>query len=153
MSGQTFSRFGVFARMQLVDLGIGRPVLCALVDGLPTFPFRGAPRELATTRQLAAMGLQPGNQEVQAQLMWRRGTRTAYLFRIDLAKPKRPATPAQLEALAKARGAALALRRRCPVCRVDAGYCIPVREGRCGECVASGRVGEYVDVVALWGAA
>ncbi|GAA3601128.1 hypothetical protein GCM10022237_39690 [Nocardioides ginsengisoli] len=153
MRNQTFSRFPAFAQKQRVDLGDGRQFWAWLVNGVPTFPFRGAPSGLATVRQLAAMRLQPGNQEIQAQMLCTRYPRLAYLYRVDLAKPKRPATAAQLEALAKARAAALALRCWCPICQSTADHCISVREGRCGECVASGRTGPYVDVVAMWGAA
>jgi len=153
MSAVMVSRFPAFAQKQLVDLGDGRIYWAWLLNGIPTFPFRGAPAGLATTRQLAAKGLQPGSQELQAQMLCRRYPRLAYLYRVDLAKPKRPASAAQLEAMAKARAAALAARRWCPVCQTEAEYCISTREGRCGECVASGRTGRYVDVAALWGAA
>ncbi|WP_344315621.1 RRQRL motif-containing zinc-binding protein, partial [Fodinicola feengrottensis] len=77
--------------------------------GLPTFPYRCAPEGMATVRQLRARGLRPGGQEIAAQIMWRRGRRVAYLYRIELAKPKRTATPAQLAAIDKA----LTARRTC----------------------------------------
>ena len=62
---------------------------------LPTYPYRWAPKGLYTIRQLRAMGLRPGGQDIAAQILWRhrRHTRVAYLYREDLAKPKRTATP------------------------------------------------------------
>ena len=64
--------------------------------GIPTFWWRGAPPGYATRRQLTAAGLRPGGQPVAAQVLWRGvgGTRTAYLYRLDLARPKRTATGA-----------------------------------------------------------
>src|SRR3712207_9429278 len=72
--------------------------------GLPTFPFHYAPDGLATRRQLRAAGLRPNGQPVYAQILWRHRTqvRTAHLYRLDLAAPKRLATPAQLAAIARA---------------------------------------------------
>ncbi|GAB3823884.1 hypothetical protein GCM10027610_001390 [Dactylosporangium cerinum] len=61
--------------------------------GLPTYPYKFAPEGLATVRQLRADGLRPGGQDIAAQILWRRGKRRAYLYRIDLALPKRTATP------------------------------------------------------------
>ena len=70
--------------------------------GLPTYPYRWAPEGLLTIRQLRAQGLRPGGQTVAAQILWRRGLRVAYLYRADLALPRRQATPAQLSAIPKA---------------------------------------------------
>lgn len=36
--------------------------------GVPTYPWRLAPQGLATRRQLRALGLRPGGQEVAAQV-------------------------------------------------------------------------------------
>jgi hypothetical protein len=98
--------------------------------GIPTYPFKMAPTGLATLRQLHAENLRPGGQDVAAQLMWRRGKRVAYLYRIDLAKPKRVASPAQLAALDKANRA----KRVCPVCGHLQPYQIPRRTGACLDC-------------------
>lgn len=73
--------------------------------GRPTFPWRSAPTGLFTRRQLAAQGLRPNGQDVAAQVMRGRRNREpliAYLYRADLAAPKRTPTERQLEALAKA---------------------------------------------------
>ncbi|WP_310741431.1 RRQRL motif-containing zinc-binding protein [Microbispora sp. H10670] len=104
--------------------------------GMPTYPWRMAPAHLLTCRQLTAAGLRPGGQGVQAQVLWasRRhgalGVRAAYLYDVRFALPKRTATPAQLDALAKANAA----RRTCPDCRRDAGYVLPRHLGTCLDC-------------------
>ncbi|WP_329442589.1 RRQRL motif-containing zinc-binding protein [Streptomyces canus] len=101
--------------------------------GIPTYPWRLAPDGLATRRQLRLRGLRPGGQDIAAQILRPRRRReplTAYLYRIDLALPVRPMTPARWAALAKANAA----RRRCPECRSDAGYVIPPTLGTCVTC-------------------
>jgi hypothetical protein len=60
----------------------------------------------------------------------RRGPLVAHLYRVDLAKPVRPMTPARWAALAKANAA----RRLCPQCRRAAGYVIPASLGMCVPC-------------------
>jgi hypothetical protein len=102
--------------------------------GMPTYPFRWAPEGLATLRQLRAKGLRPGGQAITAQILWRHRTqrRVAYLYREDLAKPKRHATPAQLGAIAKA----LRARRTCPSCGTERPYYIPRSTGECNDCTA-----------------
>lgn len=100
---------------------------------LPVYRWRLAPEGLATRRQLRAMGLRPGGQDVAAELQRprrRRGPLVAYLYRIDCAKPVRAMTPARWTALAKANAA----RRICPACRRDAGYVIPPSLGMCSAC-------------------
>ncbi|MEV7993243.1 RRQRL motif-containing zinc-binding protein [Streptomyces sp. NPDC086077] len=100
---------------------------------LPVYRWRLAPDGYATRRQLRAAGLRPGGQGVAAQLerpRRRRGPLVAYLYRVDLAQPVRPMTPARRAALAKANAA----RRVCPSCRRDAGYVIPVSLGICVPC-------------------
>jgi hypothetical protein len=104
-----------------------------LMGTLPVYRWRLAPDGYATRRQLRAMGLRPGGQDVAAQIerpRRRRGPLVAYLYRIDRAKPVRPMTPARAAALAKA----MAARRTCPNCRRDAGYCIPPTLGMCVPC-------------------
>jgi hypothetical protein len=103
--------------------------------GLPTFWWRGAPDGYATRRQLRARGLCPGGQPIAAQILWRGvgGERAAYLYRLDLARPKRSATPAVLAALAKAMRA----RRTCPTCRDVRPYVIPRSLGECLSCAPS----------------
>ena len=75
-------------------------------------------------------GLRPGGQSPAAQILWRRGLRVAYLYRADLALPKRQATPAQRAAIAKA----LRARRTCPTCGTEKPYYIPRSLGECLDC-------------------
>ncbi|MFF3731341.1 RRQRL motif-containing zinc-binding protein [Streptomyces sp. NPDC002476] len=106
------------------------------MGALPVYRWRLAPEGYATRRQLRALGLRPGGQDVAAQLerpRRRRGPLVAYLYRIDRAKPVRPMTPARAAALAKA----MTARRTCPTCRRDAGYCIPRSLGMCVPCFDS----------------
>jgi hypothetical protein len=102
--------------------------------GIPTYPYHWAPEGLATARQLRAKGLRPGGQDVAAQILWRRGERVAYLYREDLAQPKRTATPAQLAAI----GRALRARRICPTCGTEKPYYIPRSLGECLDCADGG---------------
>ncbi|MFI1761810.1 RRQRL motif-containing zinc-binding protein [Streptomyces sp. NPDC020800] len=100
---------------------------------IPVYPWRLAPEGLATLRQLRAKGLRPGGQGVVAQIerpRRRRPPLVAYLYRVELAKPVQPMTPARWAALAKANRA----RRTCPQCRTDAGYVIPASLGVCVPC-------------------
>ncbi|MUT88899.1 RRQRL motif-containing zinc-binding protein [Streptomyces sp. Z38] len=103
------------------------------MGALPVYRWRLAPDGLATRRQLRALGLRPGGQDVTAQIerpRRRRGPLVAYLYRVDAAKPVRPMTPAKWAALAKANAA----RRLCPECGRDAGYVIPPSLGMCTPC-------------------
>ena len=99
----------------------------------PTYRWLCAPAGLVTRRQLAALGLRPGRQPIAGQIIWRQGKRVAYLHRLDAARPKTPPTPAQLAALA----AAMRVRRTCPSCLRDIGYCLPRRWTACLDCQES----------------
>ncbi|MCZ7430108.1 RRQRL motif-containing zinc-binding protein [Streptomyces sp. WMMC1477] len=103
--------------------------------GMPTYPWGHAPRtQLATRRQLRAMGLRPGGQEVAAQMIRRRKGRpplVAYLYRIDKALPKRVPSLAQEWALDRA----MAARQTCPVCKIRFSWCLPLKTlGSCPAC-------------------
>ncbi len=104
--------------------------------GLPTYPFHYAPTGLATRRQLRTLGLRPNGQDPVAQILWRHRAhrRVAYLYRLDLAKPKRTATAAQLAAVAKA----LTARRTCRHCGITRPYYIPRSTGACLVCEPAG---------------
>jgi hypothetical protein len=104
--------------------------------GFPTFPYRHAPDGLATRRQLRAEGLRPGGYDPVAQILWKHHgkRRTAYLYRRDLAAPKRTATAAQLTAVGKA----LLARRTCDLCGITRSYYIPRRTGACLDCEPGG---------------
>lgn len=100
---------------------------------VPVYRWRLAPDGLATRRQLRALGLRPGGQDVVAQLerpRRRRGPLVAYLYSIEQAKPVRPMTPARWAALERANAA----RRTCPECGRHAGYVIPASLGMCTTC-------------------
>ncbi|MFD9357992.1 RRQRL motif-containing zinc-binding protein [Streptomyces sp. NPDC060031] len=104
-----------------------------VLHGIPTFPWRLAPDGLATRRQLRALGLRPGGQDIAGQVLrprFRRSPLIAFLYRVDRAKPVRPMTPAKTAALAKANTA----RRTCTQCRRDAGYVVPASLGMCVPC-------------------
>lgn len=109
------------------------------IHGLPTFPWRGAPEGMATRRQLGAQGLRPNGQSPAAQVLRPRRRRpaeplVAYLYRVDLAAPKRPMTPAKQAAVMTAARS----RQVCvgPCGRRDLGYIPPECTGRqCWDCV------------------
>jgi len=93
------------------------------------------PTGLATVRQLWGMGLRPGGQDQVGVLMFAhrkpyRHREYAALYRIDLAKARRPVSAAQLAAL----GRAMAARRRCTTCGRDAGYCVQTSTRQCWTC-------------------
>ena len=129
-------------RVGYLDAQLGRGMFIDFYDpdgdryGLPTYPFHWAPDGLLTIRQLRDKGLRPGGQDPVAQILWRRRKRiaVAYLYRIDLALPKRQATLAQLAAI----GRALAARRTCPTCGTEKPYYIPRSIGECNDCAAGG---------------
>ena len=118
--------------MVLYELWHGETCFAEIREGLPTWRWRRAPAGLATRRQLRAAGLRPNGQEPYGQIVCRRGKRFGYLYRLDLAKPRREPSTAQLAAVGKA----LAARRRCRECGHDVGYCVPpvALAGRCWEC-------------------
>ncbi|MDE3725237.1 hypothetical protein PWG71_27980 [Nocardiopsis sp. N85] len=110
--------------------------------GLPTYPWGTAwilADQLATRKQLDAMGLRPGSSYADAQLMWRSrrakgGVRTAALYRIDQARPKEEFTSARARALE----AAMRARRTCPTCQQVFVYVIPTSLGQCPACHEGG---------------
>ncbi|MFI5945548.1 RRQRL motif-containing zinc-binding protein [Streptomyces uncialis] len=103
-------------------------------DGsLPVFRWTQAGRaDLATRRQLRAMGLRPGGAEPVARIECRGGKRWAWLYRIDLAVPKLPMTLAKEAALDRA----MAARQTCPgSCGRRHFHCLPLKTlGSCAEC-------------------
>jgi len=100
--------------------------------GIPTYWWGGAPYGYVTRRQLREIGLCPGGQPIAAQILWCGvgGERAAYVYRLDLARPKRTPSAAQLRALAKA----LLARRTCKSCRTVRPYYIPRSLGECLPC-------------------
>lgn len=114
-----------------IELWNGKFALGWDLNGTPVFKFKWAPGGLATRRQLRAMRMCPGGQEPYALLVWRGGQRWAWLYRLDLARPSRTASPDQLNALDKAMRA----RKTCGLCGQVRDYCIPTSDGRCVECI------------------
>jgi hypothetical protein len=100
--------------------------------GAPVFRYGWAPSGLATVRQLSALGLRPAGQDVAGWLVWGPSNRPrwAYLFRVDLARAKRPMTPAQRAAIERCN----AVQRICRTCGTDVGYRVS-GSGRCGYCI------------------
>jgi hypothetical protein len=118
------------AGTEVVQLWDGRDVLGRKRGDLYVFGFRQAPAGLATRRQLRRMGKRPAGQDIAAVVEWRRGRRWAGLYRIDLAQPVRPFSPARRAAI----DAALTARRTCRSCGHDAGYYLPRSIRRCWPC-------------------
>lgn len=123
-------------RLHWVQLPDGRTELGWIDHGLPTFTYGNAPSGLATRRQLRAAGLCPGGADIVAQLTWKHGRRWAGLYRVDLAKPLRPASLRQKVAVGKA----LRARRTCPTCppgqRVK-DYYLPTSQQQCFDCLTT----------------
>jgi len=133
---QSSSTLPINRRIPTLDGATHRGIYVQFYDpdgrhyGIPTYPYHWAPKNLLTLRQLRACGLRPGGQQPIAQILWRRGKRVAYLYRADLALPRRQATPAQLTALAKA----LTARQTCATCGTVKPYCMPRSTGQCNDC-------------------
>lgn len=124
-------------RLESVSWSAAPIVVCGEIDGLPAIPWGYADRhELATLRQLRAMGLRPGGQDPVAVLVFghrasnRRRVERANLYLVARALPKRHATPAQRAAIAKA----LRARRRCQVCGRVQDYYLSTTSRLCERC-------------------
>ncbi|WP_236573994.1 RRQRL motif-containing zinc-binding protein [Streptomyces sp. GS7] len=103
------------------------------------FDRHNAPKDLLTRRQLRAAGLSPCGHDPVAQLRCHRCsyrpriecTHLAWLYRADLAKPKRVPTLAQEGALDRA----MAARQTCPKCKRRYYFYLPLRtQGCCDPC-------------------
>ncbi|MFC4941868.1 RRQRL motif-containing zinc-binding protein [Pseudonocardia sp. GCM10023141] len=122
------------ARGTSTTLWDGREWPCAgRYARVPVFRYGWAPSGLATVRQLAGQDLRPAGQDVAGWLVWktrpsRRGW--AYLYRVDLARPKRIPSAAQLASIARCN----VVQQWCPTCRTDVGYRIPRSLGECVDC-------------------
>ena len=115
------------------------------VGGLPVLSWGWARRsELATRRQLRAMGLRPGGAWPVAVLMFQhrrvpgRRVEFADLFLIREAKPKRTATAAQRAAIGKA----LLARRTCRECGRVQDYYLSTVSRLCEPCATRTRFWE-----------
>lgn len=132
------------AQRRWLALWDGRSWPGRTLHGLPAFDFGCAPSGLLTRRQLRAAGLAPGGHEPYARLVWHRGRRWAWLYREDLAWPKRVPTAAQLEAVLKA----LAARQVCAVCG-PVPYYVRTTDQLCGDCYLAGAA-PHTNRVATW---
>jgi hypothetical protein len=122
--------------MALVDLELwdGRNTWChGYREGLPWWRWRWAPTGLLTKKQLHAAGRRLARgQDPYGLIVWKRGRRTAALYRLDLTLPAYRVTPAKLVAVAAMeRG-----RRTCRRCRTIRPYRMPTSTWRCWECMA-----------------
>lgn len=109
-------------------------------NGMPTFAWGTVDRKkYATRRQLAAMGLRIGGQDVAAEMHgWCKGHRQiAYLYLIALAKPQFTKTPAKQAAV----WTAARSRYKCdgPCNRRWPNMQVIPRGGLCDQC----RAGNY----------
>ena len=130
-----------FDRFELVTIWDGTTAFCrGHLDGLPVFGWREAPAGVETVRGLRRLGLRPGGTDPVALLVFRhrapmRRCEVAELYRVDLALPKRTATPAQRDSITRA----LQARRTCPTCPEDQQvkpYYVPTSLGQCWDCVS-----------------
>lgn len=112
---------------------------------LPIYPwFDQVPDDLKTRKQLAELGLRPGG-PVVARVVWRRGERWADLYDVKTAVPKRPATPAQLAALAKAHEK----QRTCPGCKTVFSFVLGWRDiEHCPVCEQGAREADRAEAAA-----
>lgn len=109
-------------------------------NGMPTFSWGCVDRtKYATRRQLTALGLRKGGQDVAAEMWgWCKGHKqVVYFYLISEAKPRRPWTPAKQAAVTKAARS----RYRCdgPCRRVWPEMEVIPRGGMCDDC----RAGRY----------
>lgn len=114
-----------------------------LHDGMPTYNWKAAPRNLATRRELAKMGLRKNGQDPVAQMLRYRVARpplVAYLYEVSKAAPRRPWTPAKQAAVEKA----AASRRRCRSCGGQLDY-IP-RDYTCWPCTDDPTRADRIDL-------
>jgi hypothetical protein len=120
-------------KLELIELWDGRWWPGRIVGGMPTFDKGAAPSGMMTRRQLRTAGLAPGGHEPWARLSLARVS--AWLYRVDVAVPKRVPTPAQLAAVHSATDA----RKVCLGCGPVA-HCVRKSDGLCGDCFAAGVV-------------
>ena len=97
-------------------------------------PLRLGPVRAGDGSPARREGLRPGGQDVAGWLVWGPANRPrwAYLYRLDLAVPKRAMTPARWAAIERCNAA----QRVCPTCGHDDGYRIPRSLGECWPCAA-----------------
>ncbi|WP_201724630.1 RRQRL motif-containing zinc-binding protein [Streptomyces antimycoticus] len=121
---------------------------------LPEHDRSAVPDGLITRRQLRDLNLSPGGHDPVAVLRCKgcayqpewsctHPTR-GWLYRVDLAQPKRTPTLAQERALDRA----MAARQTCPECKRRYHFCLPLRTQGCCNACNTGREptpGTYID--------
>jgi hypothetical protein len=120
----------------LVDLELwdGRHVWCSgYREGLPWWGWGWAPTGLATKSQLHGrkLRLRP-RQDPYGLIVWKRGRRTAELYRVDQALPSRRMSTRWLAAIAAMQRA----HRTCRRCGTDTGRWLPTSTWKCPDCCA-----------------
>ncbi|WP_431910059.1 RRQRL motif-containing zinc-binding protein [Amycolatopsis thermoflava] len=127
--------------MALLDLELwdGRHTWChGYREGLPWWRWGWAPAGLRTRRQIHAAGRRLARgQDPYGLIVWKRGRRTAALYRLDLTLPAARVTPAKRAAVAAMERA----RRTCRRCQRQRPYRMPMSTWRCWECMAE--TGDY----------
>lgn len=121
--------------MPLVDIELwdGTHTWChGYREGLPWWRWGGAPRGLCTRSQVHAAGRRLARgQDPCGLIVWRRGKRTAVLYRLDLTRPSRRKTPALMAAVeVMERG-----RRTCRDCGETRDYRMPTSTKTCWTCM------------------
>lgn len=121
--------------LENLELWDGRHIWChGHRECLPCWRWGWAPAGLATRRQIHAVGRGLGRgQDPYGLIVWRRGRRTAALYRLNLTLPSRTKTPALRAAVeAMERG-----RRTCRRCRTVRSYRMPTSTWTCGPCMST----------------
>jgi hypothetical protein len=121
--------------MGLVDIELwdGTHTWChGYREGLPWWRWGGAPRGLRTRSQVHAAGRRLARgQDPCGLIVWRRGNRTAALYRLDQTLPSRRKTPALLAAVQVMERA----RRTCRDCGQTYDYRMPTSTKTCWPCM------------------
>ncbi|HEX6359552.1 RRQRL motif-containing zinc-binding protein [Actinophytocola sp.] len=114
-------------------------------DGLPYWRWGWAPQGLRTRTQLRAARRRLGRgQEPFGLIVWKRGRRTALLYREDLTQPSRTQTPALLASVAAMERA----RRTCIECKTTYPYRMP-KTRICGPCAEAAEIDATVAELCL----
>jgi hypothetical protein len=121
--------------MPLVDVELwdGTHTWChGYREGLPWWRWGAAPRGMSTRSQVHAAGRRLARgQDPCGLIVWRRGKRTAALYRLDQTVPSRRKTPALLAAVEVMERA----RRTCRGCGETRDYRMPTSTKTCWPCM------------------
>jgi ribosomal protein L37AE/L43A len=133
--------------MALVDLELwnGIHTWCnGYRDGLPWWRWGNAPTGLCTRTQIHTIGRRLArNQDLYGLIVWKRGKRTAGLYRLDLTLPARRKTAALLATVEIMEQA----RRTCRRCKKKQPYRMPTSTWKCWTCME--KTGDYGEPAAV----